>query len=264
MIPIPTLELSTREKLLDSCRHSSDASASMSASLAPPAEALASNLASLDAGGATDAPRIPPGPRETSLSAPECDTAKRLDAALVSAGAAKAHSWVRVPANYYDEPLAFRAACVKASSVEHMCKTICMENTKCTNEDCADPINSRFYLVVVQYTARLSQQKLEKYLHAMNNPPLNDARKIGKSKFHMRLAKPEDAARLTGYAHGAVAPFATATAIPTLVSHAVAALPGGVVFLGGGEPDLKMGVRADDLMKGAFVAKTVDCTYDDE
>ena len=141
-----------------------------------------------------------------------------------SAGAAKAHSWVRVPANYYDEPLAFRAACVKASSVEHMCKTICMENTKCTNEDCADPINSRFYLVVVQYTARLSQQKLEKYLHAMNNAPLNDARKIGKSKFHMRLAKPEDAARLTGYAHGAVAPFATATAIPTLVSHAVAAL----------------------------------------
>jgi prolyl-tRNA editing enzyme YbaK/EbsC (Cys-tRNA(Pro) deacylase) len=116
----------------------------------------------------------------------------------------------------------------------------------------------------VQYTARLSQQKLEKYLHAMNNAPLNDARKIGKSKFHMRLAKPEDAARLTGYAHGAVAPFATATAIPTLVSHAIAALPGGVVFLGGGEPDLKMGVRADDLMKGAFVAKTVDCTYDDE
>jgi prolyl-tRNA editing enzyme YbaK/EbsC (Cys-tRNA(Pro) deacylase) len=223
----------------------------MSASLAPPAEVLTSNLASLDAGGATDASRIPPGGPETSLSDPECDTAKRLDAALVSAGAAKAHSWVRVPANYYDEPLAFRAACVKASSVEHMCKTICMENTKCTNEDCADPINSRFYLVVVQYTARLSQQKLEKYLHAMNNAPLNDARKIGKSKFHMRLAKPEDAARLTGYAHGAV-------------SHAVAALPGGVVFLGGGEPDLKMGVRADDLIKGAFVAKTVDCTYNDE
>ena len=236
----------------------------MSADAAPPAEALASKLASLDAGGSAEASRIPPGPPETSLPDPECDTAKRLDAALVSAGAAKALHWVRVPANYYDEPLAFRAACVKASSVEHMCKTICMENTKCTNEDCADPINSRFYLVVVQYTARLSQQKLEKYLHAMNNPPLNDARKIGKSKFHMRLAKPEDAARLTGYAHGAVAPFATATAIPTLVSHAIAALPGGVVFLGGGEPDLKMGVRADDLMKGAFVAKTVDCTYDDE
>ena len=54
MIPISTLELSTSEKLLDSCRHSSDASASMSASLAPPAEALASKLASLDAGGSAE------------------------------------------------------------------------------------------------------------------------------------------------------------------------------------------------------------------
>lgn len=235
----------------------------MSADAAPPAEALASKLADLDAGGSAEASRIPPGPPETSLPDPECDTAKRLDAALVSAGAAKARCWVRVPANYYDEPLPFRAACVKAPSVEHMCKTICMENTKCTNEDCSDPVNSRWYLVVVQYTARLSQQKLEKYLHALNNGPPHE-RKIGKSKFHMRLAKPEDALRLTGYAHGAVAPFATATAIPTLVSHRIASLPGGVAFLGGGEYDLKMGVSADDLLKGAFEAATVDCTYDDE
>lgn len=233
----------------------------MSAEAAPPAEALALKLAGLDAGDAGATSRIPPGPPETSLSDPECDTAKRLDAELVSAGAAKALSWVRVPANYYDEPLAFRAECVKAPSVEHMCKTICMENTKCTNEDCSDPINSRWYLVVVQYTARLSQQKLEKYLHALNNVP---PRKIGKSKFHMRLAKPEDAVRLTGYAHGAVAPLATATRIPTLVSRDIARLTGGVAFLGGGETDLKMGVRVADLLKGAFEATTVDCTYDDE
>ena len=242
-------------------RHSSAASASMSADAALPAEALASKFADLDAGAARAASRIPPGPPEASLSDPECETAKRLDSELVSAGAAKAHSWVRVPANYYDEPLAFRAECVQAPSVEHMCKTICMENTKCTNEDCSDPINSRWYLVVVQYTARLSQQKLEKYLHALNNVP---PRKIGKSKFHMRLAKPEDAVRLTGYAHGAVAPLATATRIPTLVSRDIARLTGGVAFLGGGETDLKMGVRVADLLKGAFEATTVDCTYDDE
>jgi prolyl-tRNA editing enzyme YbaK/EbsC (Cys-tRNA(Pro) deacylase) len=239
----------------------------MSADAAPPAEALASKLASLDAGGSAEASRIPPGPPETSLPDPECDTAKRLDAALVSAGAAKALHWVRVPANYYDEPLAFRAQCVKAPSVAHMCKTICMENTKCTNEDCGDPINSRWYLVVVQYTARLSQQKLEKYLHALNNGPKHLTRKIGKSKFHMRLAKPDDALRLTGYKHGAVAPFATSIPIPTLVSHKIANLQNGgesVLFLGGGEYDLKMGVSLNDLLKGAFHAATVDCTYDDE
>jgi prolyl-tRNA editing enzyme YbaK/EbsC (Cys-tRNA(Pro) deacylase) len=119
----------------------------------------------------------------------------------------------------------------------------------------------------VQYTARLSQQKLEKYLHALNNGPKHLTRKIGKSKFHMRLAKPEDALRLTGYEHGAVAPFATSIPIPTLVSHKIANLQNGgesVLFLGGGEYDLKMGVSLDDLLKGAFHAATVDCTYDDE
>ena len=141
-----------------------------------------------------------------------------------------------------------------------MCKNICMENTRCTRDDCEDPVNSRWYLVLVQYTARLSQQKLEKFLHQLNN---QGGRKVGKKAFHMRLAKEEDSERLTGYAHGAVTPFGTAMRVPVLVSREMEKLtPGGEFWLGGGEVDLKMRVSYDELVS-KFDAVAVDCTYDE-
>jgi prolyl-tRNA editing enzyme YbaK/EbsC (Cys-tRNA(Pro) deacylase) len=104
-------------------------------------------------------------------------------------------------------------------------------------------------------TARLNQQKLEKFLHALNDG------KIGKKAFHMRLAKEEDSERLTGYAHGGVTPVGLATeCMPVIISDKIVGLDPGVFWLGGGEPDLKMSFRAD-----AFTAATdafvVDCTY---
>jgi len=258
---------------------------SMPADTAPPREALVAKLFELKTDDApepvkdascddakattpTETDSVSKGSRPSSpdlalssFSDPDCATAKRIDDALVSAGACKAQSWIRVPSNYYDEDLEFRSRCVQAPSVAHMCKTLVMENTKCTETSCDDPNNSRWYLVVVQYTARLSQQKLEKYLHALNTVSLH--RKIGKSKFHARLAKSEDSERLTGYPRGAVCPFGTAERVPVLVSDKIKSLPGGVVWLGGGETDLKIGVRVDDLVKGGFHAKVVDCTYDD-
>lgn len=108
---------------------------------------------------------------------------------------------------------------------------------------------------MVQYTARLNQQKLEKFLHTLNQG------KIGKKAFHMRLAKEEDSERLTGYAHGGVTPVGLADDdVPVILSDAIAALRPDVFWLGGGETDLKMSFRADDFLAatGAFVA---DCTH---
>ena len=202
---------------------------------------------------------LPAGPPETSEEDSDCATARRLNDLIVARGASPS-KFVRVPAQYYDEDLPFRAACVGAPSVHHMRKTICMENTRCTRDDCEDPVNSRWYLVLVQYTARLSQQKLEKFLHQLNN---QGGRKVGKKAFHMRLAKEEDSERLTGYAHGAVTPFGTAMRVPVLVSREMEKLtPGGEFWLGGGEVDLKMRVSYDELVS-KFDAVAVDCTYDE-
>lgn len=202
---------------------------------------------------------LPAGPPESSEEDPDCATARRLNDLIVARGASPS-KFVRVPAQYYDEDLPFRAACVGAPSVHHMCKTICMENTRCTRDDCEDPVNSRWYLVLVQYTARLSQQKLERFLHQRNN---EGGRKVAKKAFHMRLAKEEDSERLTGYEHGAVTPFGTAVRVPVLVSREMETLaPGGEFWLGGGEVDLKMRVSYGELVS-KFDAVAVDCTYDE-
>jgi hypothetical protein len=59
---------------------------------------------------------------------------------------------VQVPEHYYETPLSERREFVKAPSEEHLCKTILLENTKCTRSDCSDPKNSRWYAVIIQYT----------------------------------------------------------------------------------------------------------------
>ena len=165
---------------------------------------------------------------------------------------------MRVPANYYDEPLEFRRRCVGGATVDHMCKTIVMENTRCVNDDCADAFNSRWYLVVVQYTAKLNQQKLEKFLHQLNNV---DGRKCGKKNFNMRLAKEEDSERLTGYVKGAVCPFGCAERrMPVILSDKIVALEPQTFWLGAGEIDLKVGMSAADFVERAEPHVT-DITY---
>eukprot|EP00982_Pelagococcus_subviridis_P000957 7944-Pelagococcus_subviridis.AAC.2 len=202
---------------------------------------------------------LPRGPPETSLRDDGCDVAVRLNAFLTARGAAPS-KFVRVPAQYYDETLEFRASCLRASSIHRLCKTICMENTKWNGDPSSfGRANARHYVVVVQYTARLSQQKLERWLHELN------AGAVAKSRLHMRVAKEEDSERITGYKTGGVVPFAMreGDATPVVLSHRIAALGDDAAFwLGGGEVDLKLRVGVKDFVR-ATDAYLVDCTYDD-
>ena len=203
---------------------------------------------------------IPAGAPETSRRDDTCDAARRILADLVDSRGAPpgCARFYRVPANYYDEPLEFRRRCVGGATVDHMCKTIVMENTRCVNDDCADAFNSRWYLVVVQYTARLNQQKLEKFLHELNNV---DGRRCGKKNFNMRLAKEEDSERLTGYVKGAVCPFGCAEKrMPVILSDKIVALEPQTFWLGAGEVDLKVGMSAADFVARAEPHVT-DITY---
>ena len=205
----------------------------------------------------TDNPREP---ASNSRRDDTCDAARHILDDLVGTRGAPAGcaTFMRVPSCYYDEPLEFRRECVGGASVDHMCKTIVMENTKCVNDDTADRANSRWYLVVVQYTAKLNQQKLQKYLHELNN---RDGRKCGKKNFHMRLAKEEDSERLTGYVKGAVCPFGCVDAkMPVIFSDKITRLAPDTFWLGAGEVDLKIGMSAAHFVDAAkpYVA---DITY---
>jgi hypothetical protein len=74
--------------------------------------------------------------------------------------------FARVPGPYYDKPLDFRAQRVGAASVEHMCKTMVMENTRAPKDvvDCSEPNLSKYYMVLVQYCANIDAEKLKGFI----------------------------------------------------------------------------------------------------
>lgn len=89
-----------------------------------------------------------------------------------------------------------------------LCKTIVFENLACTREDCADPRNSKYYCVIVQYEAKLDTEKLRAFVHSLND------NKVPKKRFNFQLASAETSDRLTGYTHNAVTPYGMFENIP--------------------------------------------------
>lgn len=73
----------------------------------------------------------------------------------------------RVPGPYYEKPLEFRAERLKAPSVDHLCKTMVMENTRAPEEllSINDPRASKYFMVLVQYTASIDTAKLGQFVH---------------------------------------------------------------------------------------------------
>lgn len=230
----------------------SDASDAADARLAAIEARIAALEARLSARGASTttpdggaASRLPP-----STTTPTSPTQARLDAELAARGVTT-RSFLRVPADYYDHPLAWRAAQLGAPSVRHLCKTLTLENTRAR-----EPVGpfapdaraalppaqaaalSRFFLVIVQYTAKFDAEALRKGLVAAA------AGAAPGKAFNLRLASEEDSAAVTGYEHNAVTPVgvARADAAPLILASAIAELNPPLFWMGGGEVDLKLGV----------------------
>ena len=186
---------------------------------------------------------LPAGPRSQSEEDPDCATARRLNDLIVARGASPS-KFVRVPAQYYDEDLPFRAAWRRRPlRAPHVQDHLHGEHEVHSGR-LRGPGEQRWYLVLVQYTARLSQQKLRSFCISATT---RGGGKGQKGVSHAP-AKEEDSERLTGYEHGAVTPLRTAEPVPVLVSREMETLaPGGEFWLGGGEVDLKMRVSYDEL-----------------
>ena len=96
----------------------------------------------------------------------ESATYRKLHADLTSRKC-KNFRFVRVPGPYYEKPLEFRAERVGAASRDHLCKTMVMENTRAPDDvtDCSNPKLSKYYMVLVQYTAAIDAEKLKAFVH---------------------------------------------------------------------------------------------------
>ncbi|KAJ4872923.1 YbaK/aminoacyl-tRNA synthetase-associated domain [Raphanus sativus] len=185
-------------------------------------------------------------PEESSsppLPDDESRTVSRLSAILRSGGV-KDFSFKRVAPDYYDWPLESRRGVLGASSVDHLCKSIVLVNTQASSDilDCSDRNNSKYYVVVVQYTARFNADAVKNFLYLLNEG------KIPKKRFNLRLAPEETSIELTGFEHNAVTCVGMKTSIPVILDEAITKLKPDFFWLGGGEIDLKLGVRTSEFL----------------
>ncbi|XP_009788260.1 uncharacterized protein [Nicotiana sylvestris] len=180
----------------------------------------------------------------SAATAAATTTEGRLSSILVANGV-RDFSFKRVPSDYYDWPLEARRDVLGAASIHHLCKSIVLVNTQAPSNitDCSDRNNSKYYVVVVQYTARFNAETVKNFLYTLNDG------KIAKKKFNMRLAPEETSGKLTGYEHNGVTCVGMKTDIPVILDEAITKLNPDYFWLGGGEIDLKLGMRTSEFIK---------------
>ncbi|GFQ04488.1 hypothetical protein PHJA_002592700 [Phtheirospermum japonicum] len=123
---------------------------------------------------------------------------------------------------------------------------------------------SKYYVVVVQYTARFNAEIVKNFLYALNNG------KISKKKFNykynncqfygddsefltrpnhaVRLAPEEASAKLTGYEHNGVTCIGMKADIPVILDESIVKLKPDFFWLGSGEIDHKLGIRTSEFI----------------
>ncbi|KAG0735811.1 hypothetical protein G6F57_013411 [Rhizopus arrhizus] len=139
---------------------------------------------------------------------------------------------IPVEPDYYDWELQQRAFRVNAPSKEHMCKSVILENTRCTHEDISE-----------KYVAPVNTQKLLNYCRNLKN------KEISKKYYNFRLADPEVSLQLTGFEKGGVSPFGMKQPIPIILAESVIKLKPSVIYLGAGHIDWKLGIPIDTFIK---------------
>ncbi|CAA3028548.1 uncharacterized protein LOC111398439 isoform X2 [Olea europaea subsp. europaea] len=153
----------------------------------------------------------------STAAADNSTTEGRLSAILRSNGV-KDFSFKRVPSDYYTWTLEARRDVLDAASIHHLCKSI------------------------VLYTARFNAEAVKNFLYALNDG------KISKKKFNMRLAPEETSVKLTGYEHNGVTCIGMKTDIPVILDEAIVKLIPDFFWLGGGELDLKLGIKTSEFI----------------
>ncbi|XP_047946404.1 uncharacterized protein LOC125192794 [Salvia hispanica] len=179
-------------------------------------------------------------PQSLSLSdSDDSTTTQGRLSAILAANGVRDFSFKRVPSDYYDWTLEARRDVLGASSIHHLCKSIVLVNTQAPPDvtDCSNRNNSKYYVVVVQYTARFNAETVKNFLYTLNDG------KISKKKFNMRLAPEETSMKLTGYEHNGVTCVGMKTDIPVILDEAIVKLNPDFFWLGGGEVDLKLGIK---------------------
>lgn len=82
-----------------------------------------------------------------------------------------------------------------------------------------------------------------------------------KGDYHFALAKPSDSFELTGSAYNGVCPVGNIVNVPIILSKRITELSDDFIWLGGGDPTLKLGFSASEFIE-KFKPFVVDVTHE--
>jgi hypothetical protein len=174
-------------------------------------------------------------------------TTKKLQAEVDQIGLSSAKFW-RVRSDYYEQELPWRRDVLGAASVQQLCKSMIMENTRVgdmTLEEATAAGRIKYVCVVLQYAgAKLQKEKLTDAVRRMEG-----SKAVGKKQYSLRMVAQEVSDALSGCEHNAVTLLGMNQPIPVLLSDKIRALPEGKVWLGGGEVDVKLRCDVAELVE---------------
>ncbi|KAJ3269711.1 hypothetical protein HDV01_001101 [Terramyces sp. JEL0728] len=158
-----------------------------------------------------------------------------------------------VESDYYEWPLEQRRDRLQAPSIDHLCKSLLFENTKWRpkegQDNQLDYIHPKYILVVVQYTDKINNKKL--------NALMKEWGQQSSKAINMRIAPEEVALKLTGYGNNGVTPIGMLETVPVLLTDNIDRLKPSVLFLGAGHVDWKIALPIDRFKK-VTKARVVD------
>ncbi|KAJ1457935.1 hypothetical protein M885DRAFT_514452 [Pelagophyceae sp. CCMP2097] len=177
------------------------------------------------------------GARVSQLEARRGDAAARRAVADAFRLASARSRWVDEA--YYSKSMVDRAAQLRCPAAQ-MCKTMLVENKAFKGGDVYASNNAQHYLVVVQYAALFSANKMKAALAARTGE--------AKSQFNFRVADEAALENLAGFQHNAVTPFGMLDSrVPVVLAQA--ASEEAFLWMGGGHPELKLGSSSADFQK---------------
>mmetsp|Transcript_28939 Transcript_28939/g.39754 ORF Transcript_28939/g.39754 Transcript_28939/m.39754 type:complete len:223 (+) Transcript_28939:21-689(+) len=151
----------------------------------------------------------------------------------------------RVPDNYYQLNLSERANILNCN-ISQLCKSIVFVNTAhCADSNHDDITNSLYYLVIVQYIAKINTNYLRTLVHEFREK----SQRLSKKKFHFQLAPNEISEKLTGFGHNAICPFGLSTPMPIILCRRCTQVSPSLLVLGGGEIDMKLIIPLSDILR---------------
>ncbi|KAI9301301.1 hypothetical protein BJ944DRAFT_169336 [Cunninghamella echinulata] len=114
---------------------------------------------------------------------------------------------IEVEPDYYTWEAQQRAFRINAPSKAHMCKSLIMENIKCTHNDFSG-----------KHDSPVNTKTLKHFAHGLKD------KTASKKYFNFRLADPEVSFELTGYKRGGVCPLGMKNHLPIITAESVTKL----------------------------------------